>query len=229
MAARQAVATRVAAMLETPMKSGPYTLLPAEAVLLAVKERQWQPTDLYKTLSSGSWDTPVEVLKNKKGDTAALLCKWEELNKASGEMSLFRYTWRELPDVAFGLAATRSKVFPAIDLEKAKLLGEKVGADALLYVQVSDMDVHVGSTLFEAFKSTRLYLQCMLIAPADGAVLWQARVRSIHSHKAGFFTGAGAFQAEMGMAIESGTDGFKALLDDLHNGTGQPVKQETKP
>jgi hypothetical protein len=33
----------------------------------------------------------------------------------------------------------------------------------------------------------------------------------------------------MGMAIEAGTDGFKALLDDLHNGTGQPVKQETKP
>lgn len=223
MAARQAVVLRLPMLLQDGMKSEKYELLLPEAATLAVRELGWQATDLYKIEKSATWDSPAEVIRNKKGDEAALLQTREIMKTHPEAMTLFRYHWHDLPETVYGLASFKLNSSIQVEESKAKALAEKLGADALLFCQVGDMEVHTGETLFENFKSTRIHLYATLISVQDGAILWQARARGIHSHKAGFFTGARAYQSEEGMAIEGAMQAVKTLLDDLYHGTGNPV------
>lgn len=223
LAARCAAAMRLPMILEEKMKTGRYALLPSEMVTLALKETNSQPTDLYVAQAKGSWENPCETVRNNKGDEASLLNVRAEMKKTPDAMTLFRFRWHDLPDTCIGLASFGAGVPAPIDAERAKALAAKVGADAMLYCQVTEMETHIGSALFGGFKSTRLHLHFTLVAADDGAVVWQARARGVKSQKAGFFTGLGAFKGEDRKAIEAAVQATEILLDDLYNGTGAPV------
>ena len=229
MMVRQTVASCISAMLEKQMEAGPYQLLPPEFVIQALQDKKWSITDLYITQATGSWERPAEVRKNARGDEAVLLSKYADFVAGPVATSPFRYRWYNTKEPAFGLATTSYQRFPKIDKGKARSLAAELGADALLYCQVANLETTKGTVVFENFKSTRVQLVCTLISPEDGSVVWQARIRGIHSHKAGFFTGATAYPSERHMAVEATDDALKSLLQDLYKGTGKPVKSETHP
>lgn len=224
MAARMAVATRMPGMLEEQMGKGKYKVLPYEASSLIVKQMNWKPVDLFVTNVKGSWESPSEILRNAKGDEVLLLNKHADMKQAPEQMTLFRYKWHDLPDMAVGLAGIKDMTFAVADTEKLKALGEKVGADAAMFVQVEDMETHESAAgLFsEPFKSTRIHLHGTLVSAADGAVLWQAHARGVKSQKAGFFTGNRAYGGEDRKAIEGAAQALDLLLEDLYYGSGKP-------
>lgn len=230
MAARVTAVTRLAEVVESKMKTRRYTFLPVEASILAMKELTWQPTDFYVTSVTGNWDSPTEVLRNKKGDEAALLNKRETLKQASDEMTLYRYRWHDLPETNYGLAAFEIGALARPDLAKVKTLAEKTGADAVLLCQVADVETHEGATTLgllatgEKFKSTRVHLHFTLLRVEDGAVLWQARARGVKSQKTGTFTGERAYNGEDRKVIEGTVAATDTLLSDLFENTGKPVK-----
>lgn len=228
MMVRQTVASCIAAMLEKQMESGPYQLLPSEFVIQALQDKKWSMTDLYVTHSTGTWDRPAEVRKNARGDEAVLLSKYTEFVGSPTAVSPFRYQWCNTKEPAFGLATTSYQRFPKIDKGKARALAAELGADALLYCQVANLEVTKGTVVFENFKSTRVQLVCTLISPEDGAILWQARIRGVHSQKAGFFTGATAYPSDRSMAVDATNEALKYLLQDLYKGNGKPVKSDTR-
>lgn len=223
MAARNAVASRLPAMIDQKLKGSTIKVLPVETLVLAMKQEDWNPTDLYVTKVQGSWETPGESMKNKKGDEALLLNSRSAMKAAPADMTLYRYRWHDLPDVCIGLAAFKDLAFPPLVTDRIKTLGARAGADAVLLCQVEDMETHTGSTLFSGFKSTRIHLHGTLVDSSDGAVLWQAHSRGVASQKAGFFTGASAFKGEDRKAIEGAMQAIDILLDDLLNGSGKPI------
>lgn len=223
MASRAAVATRMQAILEEQMGKGKYKLLPYEAASLAVKEKGWQPVDLFVTNVKGSWDAPCEKITNNKKDEALLLNTRAEMRQTPEQMTQFRFKWHDLPETNIGLAAFKDMNFASVDPVKVKAVGEKTGADAVLLVQVEDMETHEGQQLFGSFKTTRIHLHATLVATSDCAVIWQAHARGVKSQRAGYFTGATAYKGEDRKAIEGAVQAVEVLLDDLYNGTGKPI------
>lgn len=223
MAARAAVALRMQAMLEEQMAKGKYKLLPYEAASLAVKTMGWQPIDLFNTNVKGSWDSPCEKIQNNKKDEVLLLNTRGAMRETPDQMTQFRYKWHNLPETPVGLAAFKDMNFATPDASKIKTLGEKTGADAVLLMQVEDMETHEGAQLFGGFKSTRIHLHATLVATNDCAVIWQAHAMGMKSQRAGYFTGARAYSGEDRKAIESAAQAVELLLDDLFNGTGKPM------
>lgn len=230
MAARMTAATRLAEILESKMKSRKYTFLPPEAGVLALKELQFTPVDMYKTTNSGTWDSPSEVLRNKKRDEASLLNKREEMKRTPDAMTLYRYKWHDLPEQNIGLAAFDLGQLAQPDLRKVKLIGEKLGADAILLCQVADVETHEAPTALgilvtgEKFKSTRVHLHFTLMNVSDGMVLWQARARGVKSQKTGAFTGERSYNGEDRKTIEGTVAATDILLSDLFESTGKPYQ-----
>jgi hypothetical protein len=231
MAARITAVTRLSEIVEKKFESRKYAIVPPEAAVLAFKEFKWQPTDLYITNNKGTWESPSEVLRNHKGDEAALLNKREEFKTSPEEMTAYRFKWHDLPETTFGLAAFGLGVLAKPDLAKIKMLGDKTGADALLLCQVADMETHEAPTTLgllvtgEKFKSTRVHLHFTLISAQDGAIIWQARARGVKSQKTGAFTGERAYNGEDRKAIEGTVQAVDILLSDLFEGTGKTAKQ----
>ena len=223
LAARVAASTRLIGVFEEKLKGSAYQLAAPEAVALALKEMNLQPVGLYTTRDTSQWDAPAEVLKNRKGDEAALLTGRDPMNETPADMTCYRFRWHDLPDTNVGLAAFRPDTFARVYIEKAKTIASRVGADSVLLLQVTDMEVHVGSTMFESFRSTRITVHATLLAANDGAVLWQSRAKGVVSQKAGYFTGAGAFKNEERAAVEAMTKAVDLLVADLVQGTGKPA------
>lgn len=228
--ARVTAATRLAQMLEERMKGGKYTLLPPEAASLALKELGWEPTDIYVTKNTGTWSSPGEVMQNRKKDEAVLLTTRAAMKDTPDVMSLYRFTWHDVPDRNTGLASFKMAALAVPDVEKLKQVAEKTGADTLFLAQVAEMETHEGaagiSLWAHTFKSTRIHLHFTLVSASDGAVIWQARAKGMKSQQAGIFTGNRAYKAEDRKVIEAAVQAMDVLLEDLNQGTGIPTKPD---
>ncbi len=223
MTARLGVAQRIPTILEQAMKSSKYELLSTDGARMAVREMKQEPIDLYLSQNIGTWNAPAETLRNNKGDTALLLNTRDTMKQTPDETTAFRYQWHDMPDTVFGLAAFKLNATAKPDADKAKAVGEKLGADAVLYLQVGDMEVHEGTTLIQEFRSVRIHLYATLISARDGAVIWQARARGIRNSKEGVVLGKRSWQPEALAAIPSATEAVNVLLDDLERGVGKPA------
>jgi hypothetical protein len=236
MRARIASAELIPSLIDELAKSTGYSFVSANTVARALSELQWTPTDLYVARHTTTWDAPAEVVKDSKKDAADLLDKRDEMKRTPEQLSLYRFRLHDAAEPTIGLASYRRGVFAQLDPAKTKELAAKLGVDALLFVQVTDVEEHESATgageLVNLFvgpfgqrrKSTRIHLQGTLVDGADCATLWQARARGIKSKTTGLFH-LGVVKGELNKrAVEGTTDAVEILMSDLCDGTGTPQK-----
>ena len=237
MRARIASAELIPDVVEELGKSAKYTFVPVGKVTSAMADMHWMPTDLYSANRNASWDSPAEIVKGGKKDEADLSEKRDDMKRKPDELALYRYRLHDAAEPTIGLASCRHGVFAQPDVTKIKELAAKLGVDALLFVQVTDVDVYESTTgageLVNIFigpfgqrnKSTRIHLQGTLVDASDNAILWRARARGIKSQATGIFH-AGGVKGELTKRAADGTiDAIEILLSDLCEGTGTPQKQ----
>ena len=225
--ARISVAKELPSILENQLKETKFKLLPPEAATLALKELDIQPVDLFITTKNGSLSAPSETFKNKKGDEAILLAPKDSFKQKPQEMTVYRYKWHDLPDTNIGLASFDLAVLAKPNIETLKTVSSKLGADAILLCQVTEMETHEGTTgvsvFAQRFKSTRIHLHFTLISTDDYSVIWQAKAKGIKSQRAGYFMGNRSYNGEDRKAVEGAVQATEFLLSDL---TGSPIKPE---
>lgn len=236
MRARIASAELIPSLIDELGKSTKYSFVPVDAVTRAMADLGWVPTDLYVARRGATWNAPAEIVKGGKKDEADLLDKRDEMKRTPSELSLYRYRLHDVAEPTIGLASFKRGVFAQPDASKTKELAAKLGVDALLFVQVTDMEVHESLTgagqLVDIFvgpfgqrrKSTRIHLQGTLVNASNSATVWQARGRGIKSKETSLFH-AGGVKSELNKrALEGTEDAVRILLSDLCDGTGTPQK-----
>ncbi|HLJ54083.1 MAG TPA: hypothetical protein VKT77_03535 [Chthonomonadaceae bacterium] len=229
-AARFAVADRLAEILDQKMRAAKRPTMPVEAAILAIKARSWTSIDTCITTATGTWNSPAETVRNRGKDEVTLLALRSAMRQSPESVTAFAFSWHGLPGSRQGIAAFHAGVDSKPDIPKLKELNNKLHADAMLFCEVSDLDEKdLGLTYrttvpliygIEEVKGTRVHIHCLLIRAQDGAILWEAR-------STGTSSGNVADRAinVSRQAMEGAGRAVDGLVSDLIEGTGVPPKK----
>jgi hypothetical protein len=232
MAMRQAVMTNLPDILDAQMKSGSYTLLPPEVGVLALKDANIDITDIYVATKTGSFDSPADTITNKEKDEVRLLNTRDAMKKNPEDITLFKYTARDLPGAVIGLASEKKNPDAKLDPGKVKALVGAVKADAVLICRIANLEIHTsgnGSLAMPYHRNTEMIIDFTLVATSDGAVVWEARAKGTKHMSGGVGGGLRKVLRENDRpALDSATEATGVLIDDLINGGGEQPKEKKK-